>query len=107
MQGAAVDRPPHNTENDQQFDVAATWKNRLILVECKATRPTVDHGRWIAGGAHRAGGLFGLKLLVATGEADAAVVARTAALDWRLVSGPDILRLHERVGEWMRGVDRG
>jgi hypothetical protein len=104
--GANVSRLPDNKDNDQQFDVAATWRNRLILVECKATTPTVDHGRWIAGGAHRAGGLFGIKLLAATGAADPIVADRIAALGWKLFSHVDVEFLHEHVSKWMHDSAR-
>lgn len=106
MPGDQLGRLPSKEEHDQQFDVAVAWKNRLILVECKATWPTVGHGRHIVSGAHRAGGLFGLKLLVATGAAQPAVAERTAALGWKLVSGEEVLTLQERVADWMQKASR-
>jgi hypothetical protein len=105
-EGGRIDRLPASARSDYEFDLAATWRNRLLFVECKAKGADPAEVRQAYPGGSQAAGPFGKKLFVSTGPASAEIRARADRLAIEVISGPDVLGLRHRIARWMNEEPR-
>ncbi len=96
-----------------EIDVAGTFMNQMLMIECKATRALGDQ----AGATHllakidsagkRLGGLFGTGVLVVPFELDPTTLRRAQELRLGVVDGARIFDLASLVERWLDSVTAG